>query len=66
MDKNDIRYQRSVSDSSIQIQSKNPNSIGDGIEKADDGNTGEKGRQYNLRSRYRVNLMDTYCPISNT
>ena len=45
MDKNNIRYQRSVSDASIESQRRNPTSIVYGIEKAYDGNTENKRRQ---------------------
>ena len=44
MDKNDIIYQRSVSDASIESHRRNTTIIGDGIEKLDDDNTGNKGR----------------------
>ena len=53
MDENYIKAQRSVSDNNIESHSSDPTSIGNGVEKADDGDTGEKGRQYNLRSRDR-------------
>ena len=43
-----------MSDDNIESQSSDPTSIDDGIEKAYDGDTGNEGRRYNLRSRDRA------------
>ena len=53
VDENDTKSQRSVSDANIESQRRDPTSIGDGIEKVEDGNTRNGGRQYKLLSRDR-------------